>query len=235
MPFFPPSSIPQVTFAPYTSHPRHSVGTLHYEQDYNHDLTGIKVQLRNILKQNNLSEVRAGFPFQFVHRYGREPAMSYDDDYEFEFREHFHSSEQRSGLRSVTFKYSSPSPRPGSHMMHWSIVVPERQSLRHSHYTPGTSVCRNSLFVLNRPFLFQGIVSIAHVQVDPPVMETKFGITFMTNPRVLQEALALSIELGALITIQLANRKTPNHSPGEILFLTTDSHGRSQVVCAYTR
>ena len=83
----------------------------------------------------------------------------------------------------------------------------------------------------NQLFLSQG--AIAHVQVDPLVMETNFGFLFMTNPLILQEALALSIELGVLITIVL-NRKTPPYSPEEILFLRTDVHGPSQVVCTYT-
>ncbi|KJA21440.1 hypothetical protein HYPSUDRAFT_42092 [Hypholoma sublateritium FD-334 SS-4] len=214
--FQQPSSIPQVTFPPYTPHPRHSVGTLHYEKDYNHDLTAIKVQLRNFLTRNNLSEMWAGFPFQCMQDiYGREPATVSYASYDFQFHEAFHSLEQRSGLRSVTFQYSSPSPRPGSHMMDWTIVVPERQSLRQAHCTPG-------------------IVSIAHVQVNPLVRETSFGFALMTNPHIVQRALALSIELGMLITIQVANRKTPVCSPGQILFLTTDSHGRSQVVSTFT-
>ena len=32
----------------YALHTRHPVGTLHYEQDYSHDLTPIKIQIRNI-------------------------------------------------------------------------------------------------------------------------------------------------------------------------------------------
>lgn len=148
MPFVPPAYIPQVTYPPYASHPRHPVGTLHYEQDYNNDLTSMKIQIRNILKRNGLAGVRAGFPFHCVpDRHGRELAMSYTP-YKFEFREHFHSLEQRSGFRSVTFQYSPPPPRPGSRMHDWSIVVPERQSLHYSH-TQSTSVATPSLCLTN--------------------------------------------------------------------------------------
>lgn len=73
-------------------------------------------------------------------------------------------------------------------------------------------------------------------------METTFGFHFMTNSRIIQEALALSLELGILITIQMATQKThimyPSRrgiyfSPGEIIFLTTDNFGRSEVVFVY--
>ncbi len=148
MSFVPPSHIPQVTYPSY-SHPRHPVGTLHYEQDYNHDLTSIKIQILNILKRNGLAGVLAGFPFLYVYdRHGREPAMSISSPYEFEFHE-FHSLDQRSGLRSATFRYSPSSPRPGSRMMEWSIVVPERQSL-HNPHMPSTSVATPSLCLTER-------------------------------------------------------------------------------------
>lgn len=74
------------------------------------------------------------------------------------------------------------------------------------------------------------------------IMETSFGIDLTTNPRIVLEALALSLELGMLITIEVANYKTPKMYParrnidyelGEILFVTTDCTGRSEVACVF--
>lgn len=74
------------------------------------------------------------------------------------------------------------------------------------------------------------------------VMETSFGIDLTTNPRIVLEALALSIELGLLVTIQVASYKTPKrypskrniyYEPGDILFLATDCTGRSEVAYVF--
>ncbi|KAF8903919.1 hypothetical protein CPB84DRAFT_1746026 [Gymnopilus junonius] len=113
-------------------------------------------------------------------------------------------------------------PPTEARMMTWRIYVPARES------------------VLDRDAPRR--VSIAHVQVDALVMETSFGLDLTTNPRILFEALALSIELGVLVTIQVAHQKTPMMYPskrnvyydsGEILFLSTDGKGRTEVAFVF--
>ena len=68
-------------------------------------------------------------------------------------------------------------------------------------------------------------------------METGYGLEFMTNPRILLEALSISIELGVLITVTVANSKTAiyptdrnlNYIPGDIIYIATDNNHRSEV------
>lgn len=73
-------------------------------------------------------------------------------------------------------------------------------------------------------------------------METSFGLDLMTNPQILLEALALSVELGVLVTVQVAHQKTPMMYPskrnvyydsGEIIFLSTDDRGRTEVAFVF--
>ena len=91
-------------------------------------------------------------------------------------------------------------------------------------------------------FLSTAKISLAHVEVDPIVMETSYGVIFMTDPLVLLEALSLSIELGILITVTVANCKTPifhpsnrnlDYFPGDIIFIATDNNYQSEVVFVY--
>lgn len=230
MTFVAPSRIPPVSFSPYASLQKHTVGTLCYDQAYNYDLITTKVELRSLLKQHDLSVVRAGFPFHCVQDSSGVSSMSYAS-YEFYFREYFHGMEKRTIPKSATFRYTSPSSRSG--MMEWTVVVPERQSTYDPRHSPGMFWFGSIKTVIDRPLPFAGTVSIAHVQVAPVVMETPFAVTFMTNPRIVQEALALSLELGTLITVQTARKTMSPYGSGEILFLSTDSRGRSRLVCTF--
>ncbi|KAF9475151.1 hypothetical protein BDN70DRAFT_898394 [Pholiota conissans] len=215
------ATIPQVTFHPYPTYsasPRSPVETTFYAP-YD-ELAAIKVQLRRLLKQNSVARLPAGFPFQCVpDAYGCQSMSqaSYD------FHEYLHLPNRCSKSHYVTFKYIAPSARTGSEEMEWRVVVPDRQPLRNSNVPVIATI-------------------ISQVKVDSRIMETSFGFQFMTNSRIIQEALALSLELGILITIQIANHKTemmyPSRrgiyfSPGEIIFLATDNFGRSEVVFVY--
>lgn len=84
--------------------------------------------------------------------------------------------------------------------------------------------------------------TIAQVQVDPMVMQTRpFGLRLMTESRIIQEALAIALEIGILITIELASPQTYMYpcrrgiqfNLGHIIFRTTDYLGRSEVVFVY--
>lgn len=75
---------------------------------------------------------------------------------------------------------------------------------------------------------------IAHVQVDSKVLEDpNVGAQILANPRVVFEALADSLELGALITIAVA---TPTDNKGahsrygtpQIVLLSTDQYGHTK-------
>ncbi|KAH9478779.1 hypothetical protein JR316_0009240 [Psilocybe cubensis] len=160
-----------------------------------------------------------GFPFHW-DRYDN-PRISYKS---YEFREQFCVADQSSRIQQATFVYTSPDPyaRGGKRMMTWRIYLPARES----------ELYRDA----------PKKVSVAHVEVDEMVMETSLGIDLTTNPRIMLEALALSLELGMLVTIEVASsrtlklypaRRNIHYGPGEILFVTTDCSGRSEVACVF--
>jgi len=83
-------------------------------------------------------------------------------------------------------------------------------------------------------------LTVAHVEIDPLVMETPLlGLEFMTKPRILLKALAISLELGLRVTIQVSDARTHAHypsrrgvhyRPGEIIFIAMNHNGHSEVV-----
>ncbi|KDR80396.1 hypothetical protein GALMADRAFT_208498 [Galerina marginata CBS 339.88] len=224
MRYHPSASIPAINYAcpaPYSSLPRPPPTTILYDRVYNDDHLSVKCHLRQLLKKNKLSGMPAGYPFHCVHDGQGGLAVSRAS---YEFREHFCFSDQRARIQHATFTFSAPDfSRYGSKVNSWRIYLPARES------TPTRDAPK--------------LVSIAHVQVDQLVMETPdFGFELQTNPRILLEALALSIELGVLITVQVANYKTPMTYPskrnvrygaGEIIFISTDDHGRSEVALVF--
>jgi len=70
---------------------------------------------------------------------------------------------------------------------------------------------------------------------------TAFGIDFMIRPQTPLQALSTSLEVGKMVTIQIANdkmqifchRKHVYYTSGEILFLSTDHLGQHEVACLY--
>ncbi|KAF8155510.1 hypothetical protein B0H34DRAFT_675698 [Crassisporium funariophilum] len=219
-----PASIPQLSFAPgpYASLPKPPVGTVLYDRVYNDDHVAVKVHLRNILKQNKLTKMPVGFPFHCARdAYGRS-CISHAS---YEFREEFCFSDQRSRSQAALFSYTAPTCGPHSRsgsQMTWRISVPARESSQN----------RNTA----------SMISIAEVEVDPLVMETPYGLTLMTNPRVILEALAISIEMGILITVAVASAQTPFLHPtkrrldyisGDIIFIATHNDHNSEVVFVF--
>ncbi|PPQ65331.1 hypothetical protein CVT26_000046 [Gymnopilus dilepis] len=211
---------------PFESLPKPHPSTCLYDRVYNDDHNAAKVHLRALLKKNALSGAPVGFPFHCVRdAYGR-PALSHTS---YEFKEYFCFSDHRGRTQCATFVYSAPDrharmtgPPTEARMMKWRIYLPARESVT-SRDAPKR-------------------VSIAHVQVDALVMETSFGLDLMTTPQILLEALALSVELGVLITVQVAQQKTALMYPskrdvyyesGEIIFLSTDARGKTEVALVF--
>ncbi|KAF8191785.1 hypothetical protein BJ912DRAFT_1041590 [Pholiota molesta] len=196
-----PTTIPQVT----------------YDRTHYDELTPIKFQLLHLLKQNMVSSLPHGFPFQYGRDAHGRHSLSYAS---YEFQQALSSAEQRSRPEYVTFKYIAPFPKSSSRM-EWRIMAPNRQSKRYAN-APETM--------------------IAQVQVDPMVVQTRpFGLRLMTESRIIQEALAIALEIGILITIEVASpqtymypcRRNIQYNPGQIIFRTTDYLGRSEVVFVY--
>jgi len=238
MPFTPPAYNPQISCSPYASLARPPAGTVLYDRVYNDDLVTIKVQLKRMLKMNRLSSMPMGFPFHTVfdgHGDSRISRQSY------EFQEQFCFSDQRSRTHTATFSYTAPSFR--EQRMSWRITVPSRESSLNGNIpcnvAPGYPVelCL-TLFFFSHP----AKISIAHVEVDQMVLETRYGFALMTDPRIILEALSVSIEQGILITVAVANCRTPmfhptdrhlDYNPGDVIYIATDNDHKSEVVLVF--
>lgn len=197
---------------PYTSLPRPPVGTALYDLVYNDDLASIKVQLINRLNMNCLPNMPMGFPFR-VFDDGR--GVPYVSRESYEFEEQFCLSDHGARTASVKFSYTAPA-NEGEQLL-WRITVPTRESVLNGNI-PSRSL-------------------IAQVTVDRGVMELPYGFRFMTEPTILLQHLARSIELGILITINVAKismlhptDRNLNYNPGDIIFVATDNDNGSQVV-----
>ncbi|CAA7270002.1 unnamed protein product [Cyclocybe aegerita] len=219
MPHRAPALIPQISYASYSyaSSPRQQVAQSHSDRaSYTDDLLALRVHLRSLLKRGQISKP-VGFPFHSVPgSKGRPYEISYNS---YEFSEYLYL-DPRAKPHCATFSYAAPNS--ASRMMTWRISVPARESIYHRHA--------------------RGQLEIAHVEVDPLVMETPFGFRLMTEPHILLEALAISVELGILINIQIANSRTPHrhhtkrgiyYEPGEVVFIAVDNNGRSEVVSVF--
>lgn len=75
------------------------------------------------------------------------------------------------------------------------------------------------------------------------MMETRYGIQFMTEPSILLQALRTSLEHGLHLTIRLADSRTPDlyparkglhYRPGDLIFVSLNNSGRSEVIAAYS-
>ena len=95
---------------------------------------------------------------------------------------------------------------------------------------------------LNQVPILLGNETLAQLQVHPMAIETTaFGIDFMIRPQTPLQALSTSLEVGKMVTIQIANdkmrifchRKHIYYTSGEILFLSTDHLGQHEVACMY--
>ncbi|KAF9269135.1 hypothetical protein L218DRAFT_421685 [Marasmius fiardii PR-910] len=171
----------------------------------------------------NRSRLPPGFPFRLnIVPHGSGSIISYDS---YEFLEELRT---RSGHRiSVKFEFTKPpssqsSSSNSSKCFTWRIYP---HDARFHSYMSTTH---------NTP--------LAHVQVDPSVMDTNYGKHIRHDHRVITSALALSMNLDAVITIceakalrsskrfpqlrQSIKHPGPFHSK-EILYVATGSEGFS--------
>jgi hypothetical protein len=216
-----PTTIPQVT----------------YDRTHYDELTPIKFQLLHLLKQNMVSSLPHGFPFQYGRDAHGRHSLSYAS---YEFQQALSSAEQRSRPEYVTFRYIAPFPKSSSRM-EWRIMAPNRQSKRYAN-APGALLSMSLYLIRILIHCLYSETMIAQVQVDPMVVQTRpFGLRLMTESRIIQEALAIALEIGILITIEVASpqtymypcRRNIQYHPGQIIFRTTDYLGRSEVVFVY--
>ncbi|KAF8813124.1 hypothetical protein BYT27DRAFT_7085176 [Phlegmacium glaucopus] len=217
MPPTPFTYNPQYSGSPYASVSRPPVGTVLYDKVYNEDLLAIKVQLRSMLRDNRLSNMPMGFPFRSVfdgHGRYRISRESY------EFQERFCFSDQRSRTHTATISYTAPSSN--AQHLSWRISVPSRESSLNG----------------NLP----SRISFAQVEVDRIVLETPHGMALMSNPQIILRALSISMEMGILVSVSVANCKTPvyhpvdqrlDYSPGDVIYVATDNNHRSEVVLVF--
>ncbi|KAF5310550.1 hypothetical protein D9619_008202 [Psilocybe cf. subviscida] len=191
-------------------------GSILYNLAYTDELLAIKVALRSQLKQNRLPNTPVGFPVFLRSTHSR---YSYNNsgqerlDFQSqEFYQEVYTSDRRSKHVAKISFIAPHKSRTG--MLQWTISVPARGSFGWQHD--------------------EDLSVIAHVQVDSKVLEDpNVGAQILANPRVVFEALADSLELGALITIAVA---TPTDNKGahsrygtpQIVLLSTDQYGHTK-------
>ena len=84
-------------------------------------------------------------------------------------------------------------------------------------------------------------IAVANVHVEPAVMNTSYGNYIKRDPSVILQALAISLELGIIITLKFANSdatvapssrgcKNAQWRPGTIVFVGTHDDGRQETL-----
>ncbi|KIM37220.1 hypothetical protein M413DRAFT_31144 [Hebeloma cylindrosporum] len=212
--YYPTPARGPVYSSTYSAPPKTPVGPAFDERvpDY---LSTVKTALRRLLNENKVRNMPVGFPFHVTAQNYDEVRLSHGP---YEFKEYFSTSDTRSS-RSHCATFSYALSRSG--MMTWRITV------------PGQSTDRREL---------PREETLAQVQLHPMALETApFGIEFMIRPQILLQALSTSLEVGGLVTIQIANEKTRiycrdkhiYYSSGEILFVSTDHLGQHEIAAIY--
>ncbi|KAF9455799.1 hypothetical protein BDZ94DRAFT_1276611 [Collybia nuda] len=188
------------------------------------DHINLKVQLRNRLNSGQLLKMPAGFPFRYVFD-------GHGDSYitsgsSFEFQEDFlvSSPNERPRYQNATISYTS-AERKGRDCS-WQVFFSSRDP----------SYCRGST----------GKYAVAHVQVEAPVIATRYGRALRLDPSYILKALAVSLEAGVHITIKLANSPVPlprpTRNPGplmadSVVYVARYNDGREDIlfVCPQPR
>jgi hypothetical protein len=78
-------------------------------------------------------------------------------------------------------------------------------------------------------------IAVADVQVEPRVMDTPYGSIIKRDSRVILRALAISLELGIVVTIKLADApsrgyRNPQYVKGAIEYIGTHEDGRQEII-----
>ncbi|KAF8220201.1 hypothetical protein L208DRAFT_1417042 [Tricholoma matsutake] len=182
------------------------------------DVMNLKVQLRNRLNSCRLSNMPGGFPFHHVFD-GHGSAHLSSDSYE--FREEFRTStfDQLPRYQKATISFTSPnSTRNKRNYLSWRAFLP----------TLDPSYCRGAC----------DKIAVADVQVEPAVMNTPYGNCIKMDPFVILRALAISLELGIIVTIKFWDATVPSPRgyrnaqwrPGTIVYVGTHEDGRQETL-----
>ncbi|KAF9051766.1 hypothetical protein BJ165DRAFT_913760 [Panaeolus papilionaceus] len=235
MRYHPAGTIPQISYVQQKSSkpskPPVAFVYSSYDQPQSLDILSLRVYLRDMLKRNKMFRAPAAFPFcasQTLSRNKHESRVrdahpSVDTRTPYEFKETFPLGDARGSTVTAVISYTPPS-MSASRMMSWKIHTYQREAMVQD--------------TLN------GRITLAQVEVDPMIMETSYGAEFMTNPRILLQALALSVELAVLITVSIATSKTGHlHAVrdeltgsirwGDILFVATHPDGYTEIAYVY--
>ncbi|KAF9528652.1 hypothetical protein CPB83DRAFT_906676 [Crepidotus variabilis] len=252
MPFNVPSTIPQINYQSYVtpnvySHP---VAQPKYHQKVHHqpqstcvsvrpppqslydlatnrrlndDFVSLKARIHAILQTGRLSNMPVGFPFHCAAsgHHGKSSA-GYTISYaSYEFPEYIYlDSKSQPACAMISYTAASRSHHStASRMMTWKVLATSRDAI-HPREPPSQQ-------------------TIAQVEIDPGMLETPYGIEFMTEPRILLQALRTSLEHSLHITIRLADSRTPDHypakkglryRPGDLIFVSMSNCGRSEII-----
>lgn len=170
------------------------------------DQLSIKAQLAIRLNTCRLSNMPGGFPFHHIHDGHGSYQISYNP---FEFREDFLTSSHPGRwphCRSAVISFSPPSPRSKINTLTWCAYLPTSDNVYTRDFDNGVYKFTPVASRFSRLTSYsQDKISLAEVQVDPAVLKSPYGKTLMTDPMVILRALAISLELGAIITIEFQN------------------------------
>ncbi|RXW19098.1 hypothetical protein EST38_g6755 [Candolleomyces aberdarensis] len=177
--------------------------------------------LKNQLKQAQLPNMPAGFPFHFVAN-GQGSAFLSQGPYE--FPQEICTSAYGGYAQSQTAIFSFTDPATslrsrGCDKYVWRISLPIVEAGQH----PDSRVV------------------VAEVQVDTSVMRSKYGDQYLgKDPRIICNTLAMALEYGVKVTIALADddlitafqlrgMKRPA-SVGDIIFIGINQNGQHQIL-----
>ncbi|KAF9010262.1 hypothetical protein BDQ17DRAFT_1347849 [Cyathus striatus] len=182
-----------------------------------------KVRLRSRLDSGVLSNMPAGFPFRYVFNGQGSAYISYDS---YEFKEDIRASTSRRSSAAASISYTSPGHKKSRNNVNyhtWKVYPPTSECFKY------TRTCDR--------------IAVAQVQVDEAVMRTPFGSRITDDPRVILQALAISLELGILITIEIGSLSSKTHqtlgrlkphlswSSGSILYIGRHHSGKKELLC----
>ncbi|KAK7056383.1 hypothetical protein VNI00_002937 [Paramarasmius palmivorus] len=203
-----------------------------------HDQSRIELYLR--LASGKLRNMPAGFPFCYTSNgITGSICLSYDS-YEFVEEITGHSA-------AVKLEYTKPSRSTGSQHFSWRIYPCNDKRVRSSLKPHRMRLLFSARASTNARALNPDKAAIAHVQVDPAVMDTSYGKAIRHDPSIILKALACSLNRGALVTICESNtvRKAERFPylkeysgklhPKTILFVATGNDGWSEIIHTWSR
>ncbi|KAJ7735768.1 hypothetical protein B0H16DRAFT_1575315 [Mycena metata] len=174
-----------------------------------------KVQLYNRLNSGRLSNMPSGFPFRHVMSpRGMSTSISYEP---YEFREDLRADSRCSGnfAAYVSFTTAAAESRPTRSKKDWLSWTAHLPKLDLRPYSRGPS---------RKPK-----VPVAHVRVDPRVLDTVYGKYIERDPRIILRALSISLELGLLVTITLEDcgKRSGLYS---VIYMGTANNGHRSII-----